>query len=229
MKTTRLLICLIALLVVSRESLATNYSGIWKKECSDYYGIQIKHIDKGLYSVSFCGLSGCFEPGEWSPNTKIEGDSKYKIFSPTDLGIKLKDKDEFYIYKKCTDDATWIIAEPETTKSYFAPGVINRKPIGAEKTKGNHIKSKNNCLKKGGAWFEEKGYYAYCVLPYADAGKPCKNSKDCIGHCIMPLDRKMLDGTSLKEGYGICQLNDSTDDCGRPHFENGEIIYFNCD
>ncbi len=113
--------------------------------------------------------------------------------------------------------------------SYFAPGVINRKPIGAERTKGNHIKSEKKCIEKGGEWFEEKGYYAYCVLPYADAGKLCKNSKDCIGHCIMPLDNKMLDGTPLKEGYGICQINDSTDDCGRPHFENGEIIYFNCD
>jgi len=113
--------------------------------------------------------------------------------------------------------------------SYFAPGVIDRRPIGTEKTKGNHIKSKKKCIEKGGTWFEEKGYYAYCVLPYADAGKLCKNSKDCIGHCIMPLDKKMLDGTPLKEGYGICQIDDSTDDCGRYHFENGKTIIFNCD
>jgi hypothetical protein len=218
MKTTRLLICLIALFVVTRESWATDYTGIWKDKCSNYYGIQIKYIEKELYSVSFCGLDGCFKPGEWTPNSRIEGDPEYKIISPTELGIK-----------KCTDDPTWIVAEKETTESHFAPGVIDRKPIGAEKNKGNHIKSKKKCLNKGGTWFEEKGYYAYCVLPYADAGKPCKNSKDCIGHCIMPLDKKMLDGTPLKEGYGICQLNDSTDDCGKPHFENGEIIYFNYD
>ena len=230
MKTTRLLICLIALFVVTRESWATDYTGIWKDKCSNYYGIQIKYIEKELYSVSFCGLAGCFKPGEWTPNTRIKGDPEYKIISPTELGIKkYKDKDEFDIYKKCTDDPTWIVAEKETAEINFAPGVIDRKPIGAEKTKGNYIKSNKNCLKKGGTWFEEKGYYAYCVLPYADAGKPCKNSKNCIGHCIMPLDKKTLDGKPLEKGYGICQLNDDPDDCARPHFENGEIIYFNCD
>jgi len=229
MKTTRLLICLIALLAMSRVSWATNYAGIWKSDCSTYWGLQIKHIEKEVYSVSFCGANGCDAPREWHPNT-VEGDQQYKIISPTELGEKkYKDKDEFFIYKKCTDDPTWIVAEPETTESYFAPGVIDRKPIGAEKTKGNHIKSKKKCVKKGGTWFEEKGYYAYCVLPYADAGKLCKNSKDCIGHCILPLDKKTLGGKPLEKGYGICQLNDDPDDCARPHFKNGEIIYFNCD
>jgi hypothetical protein len=113
-------------------------------------------------------------------------------------------------------------------EAYFAPGVIDRKPVGAEKTLGNNIRSKANCVKRGGEWFSGEGY-AYCVLPYPDAGKLCRNSKDCIGHCIMPLNKKTLDGESLPDGRGICQLNDVPDDCGRYHFENGKTIIFNCD
>jgi hypothetical protein len=111
---------------------------------------------------------------------------------------------------------------------YFAPGVIDRTPIGKEKTRGNKIRIKAVCLKLGGEWFAGDNY-AYCVLPYADAGKLCRNSKDCVGHCIMPLDKRTLGGKPLPEGQGICQLNDVVDDCGRFHFENGETIIFNCD
>src|SRR5258708_33878975 len=99
------------------------------------------------------------------------------------------------------------IARPATGReSYFAPGVIDRKPKASEKTLGNQIRSKQECSKRNGQWSEGNGY-ATCVLPYADAGKPCRNSKDCIGHCIMPLNKLTLDGKPLAEGYGICQLN----------------------
>ena len=113
---------------------------------------------------------------------------------------------------------------------YFAPGVIDRVTTKEERTPPNNINSKEVCFKKGGEWFEDKHYnYRFCVIPYPDAGKLCKNSKDCLGHCIWPLNGKALDDKILEKGYGICQLNDHTDDCGRPHFENGEIIYFKCD
>ena len=114
--------------------------------------------------------------------------------------------------------------------SHFAPGIVNRVPTKEEKTSSNRIKTKEECTNKGGKWFENKKYdFGYCVIPYPDAGKLCKTSKDCLGHCIWPLNQITLDGKPLDKGYGICQINDSTDDCGRPHFENGEIIYFNCD
>jgi hypothetical protein len=113
-------------------------------------------------------------------------------------------------------------------EGYFAPGVINRAPVGKEKTRNNKIRSPEVCAKRRGEWFSGDGY-AYCVMPYKDAGRLCRNSKECVGHCIMPLDKKTLDGQSLPEGHGICQLNDSTDDCGRYHFENGKVIIFNCD
>lgn len=111
---------------------------------------------------------------------------------------------------------------------YFAPGVIDRVPIGKERTRGNKIHSATECSKRGGEWFSGKGY-AYCVLPYRDAGTLCRNSKECIGHCTMPLNKKTLDGHPLPEGLGLCQLNDTVDDCGRHHFENGKVIIYNCD
>lgn len=59
-----------------------NYTGIWKGTCSDYWGVLIRPAGGGLYSVTFCGLSGCLEPGEWTPDTRIEGDSMYRVVSP---------------------------------------------------------------------------------------------------------------------------------------------------
>jgi hypothetical protein len=104
----------------------------------------------------------------------------------------------------------------------FAPGVVDHRPSTSERTIGNHVKSASACQALNGQWYEEKGSDALCVLPYPDAGKVCKNSKECIGHCIAPF-------TSAAVLHGTCQRNDSPYDCGRPHFENGKIIYFNCD
>lgn len=114
--------------------------------------------------------------------------------------------------------------------AYFSPEIIDRTPTKQEKTPSNNISTKVECINKNGEWFENKKYdYRYCIIPYPDAGKLCKNSNDCMGHCVWPLNEKTLDDKSLPSGYGICQLDDSTDDCGRPHFDNGNIIYFNCD
>jgi len=103
----------------------------------------------------------------------------------------------------------------------FAPGVVNHVPTKRERTKGNNIHTESLCKQRNGEWSEGKGY-AICVLPYSDAGKECKSSKDCIGHCIAPVTDKPVT-------RGTCQEDDSTDDCGRPHYENGKVIYFNCD
>lgn len=104
----------------------------------------------------------------------------------------------------------------------FAPGVVNHRPSSSERTKGNQIKSAAACQAQKGQWYEEKGYSAFCALPYPDADKVCKSSKDCVGHCIAPI-------TSGSVLQGTCQRDDSPGDCGRPHFENGKVIYFNCD
>lgn len=104
----------------------------------------------------------------------------------------------------------------------FAPGVVDHRPSSSERTKGNQIKSAAICQAQRGQWYEEKGYKAFCALPYPDAGKVCNSSKECAGHCIAPI-------TAGKVLQGTCQADDSPGDCGRPHFENGKVIYFNCD
>jgi len=109
MRLVIVLICLISLL--GCKSQGTDYTGIWKDDCSDYFGLQIKPVGDGMYSVSFCGADGCFEPGKWTPNTRIDGDPKYEVKSPTSFIIKHKSGYNS-IYNKCTDDPTWIVDEP---------------------------------------------------------------------------------------------------------------------
>ena len=111
---------------------------------------------------------------------------------------------------------------------FFAPGVVTAVPSKSQETPDNHIATKAECDSKKGEWHEGDGY-RYCVVPYPDAWKLCKNSNDCSGHCIWPLDGNGADGKPLKAGHGVCQLDDSQDDCGRPQFENGKITYFKCD
>lgn len=119
---------------------------------------------------------------------------------------------------------------PDSPEPYFAPGIVSARPTKDQRTPYNGIKLRADCERQHGEWFDSRQpNQSYCVLPYADAGRLCKTSSDCIGHCTTPLDGRTLEGKVLPDGYGICQLNDSTDDCGRPHFENGETIFFKCD
>ena len=108
----RLHLILIALLILPFECWGADYTGIWKDNCKDYFGIQIKHVDEQLYAISFCGLVGCFEPGQWTPNSKIEGDPNYNVISSEKIGIRRKDdKNAFFTYVKCTSDPTWTVAQ----------------------------------------------------------------------------------------------------------------------
>jgi hypothetical protein len=110
----------------------------------------------------------------------------------------------------------------------FAPGIVDHTPTKSEETPDNMISNKELCDKKGGTWHEGDGY-KYCVIPYPDAGKLCKSSKDCVGHCTWPVDGKAMDDKPMPKGFGLCQLDDAINNCGRPQFENGKIIWFNCD
>jgi hypothetical protein len=64
------------------------FTGFWKWHCSDEWGVQIKKQPGNLFSVSFCGPGGCFEPGTWMPNTSIVGDPQYRYINPTTLAIQ---------------------------------------------------------------------------------------------------------------------------------------------
>ena len=116
MRIIVLLILHIALLVPVHLSWGTDFTGFWRTDCSDGHGIQIKPAGNESYSVSFCGPGGCFDPGTWTPNTRIEGDQKYKIISPGELRIKRTDNGDFFVYKRCTSDPTWITTEAERTE-----------------------------------------------------------------------------------------------------------------
>lgn len=121
------LIFIVVLLLPTHGSCETDYTGFWKGDCSDGFGIQIKLAENQLYSVSFCGPGGCFKPGEWTPNTLIEGDPKYNVISPSELGVKRTDGGGFFSYVKCTSDPTWVVDEVSSDESrqfpdcFFAP------------------------------------------------------------------------------------------------------------
>jgi hypothetical protein len=58
-----------------------NLTGYWKWDCRDNWGVKIEPAGGDLYSVSFCGPGGCFEPGQWTPNSPIFGDDAYRVLS----------------------------------------------------------------------------------------------------------------------------------------------------
>ena len=72
----------------SVNALPLDFTGFWKWRCSDDWGVQIQKQTGNLFSVSFCGPGGCFEPGTWMPNTPIVGDPRYRYINPTTLAIQ---------------------------------------------------------------------------------------------------------------------------------------------
>ena len=85
----------------------SDFTGIWKSNCRDYWGLQIKPVENGLYSVAFCGLSGCLDAGQWTPNTRIAGDPLYEVISAKSIRIQRKDSGHF-TYTRCSADPYWI-------------------------------------------------------------------------------------------------------------------------
>ena len=84
---------------------AADFTGMWKQDCEEKFGLQIKPASDDLYSVSFCGPGGCFKPGTYRPNTKIVGDSMYEVLSNSALKIK-QVNGTFALYRKCSADPT---------------------------------------------------------------------------------------------------------------------------
>jgi len=117
MRSITLLVCCVVLLGPTCANGATDYTGLWKSSCVNDFGVQIKPAENQMYSISFCGPGGCFEPGEWTPNSRIEGDPNYKVISSRELGIKRTDNGEYNMYEKCASDPTWVVANPPMTES----------------------------------------------------------------------------------------------------------------
>jgi len=76
-----------------------DYSGVWKKNCQDEMGLQIKPL-RGQYAVLFCKNDICSEPGAYRPNTRIDGDPLYEVLSATAMKVRYPDGG-FSVYKKC--------------------------------------------------------------------------------------------------------------------------------
>jgi len=80
-----------------------NFTGLWKQNCSQDAGLQIKPVgDDGMYSVTYCGASGCFEPGTYRPNSFISGDPHYKVSS--ELEIQVEGPGGFTTFQKCSSN-----------------------------------------------------------------------------------------------------------------------------
>lgn len=74
-------------------------TGFWKIDCRDNFGVKIEHAGDDLYSLSFCGPGGCFEPGTWTPNSPIFGDRRYRVLGMDT--IQLPFGDGFDTYHRC--------------------------------------------------------------------------------------------------------------------------------
>lgn len=85
---------------------ATQYAGIWKSSCDDYWGVQIKPGTSGRYAVTFCGLSGCLAPGEWLPDTLIVNDPVYEVISSSQIRIR-HGEHQSLIYTRCSRHTDW--------------------------------------------------------------------------------------------------------------------------
>lgn len=84
------------------SSADENFTGFWKRNCEDAFGVQIMPTKDGQYSVSFCGPGGCFEPGTYRPNTKLKDDPAYQVVDTTH--IKVQGRDGWSDYTKCTSE-----------------------------------------------------------------------------------------------------------------------------
>jgi hypothetical protein len=81
-----------------------DYTGFWKGNCEDPFGVQIKPLRDGLYSISFCRFE-CSAPGVYRPNTRIEDDPMYEALSPTK--IRLRHAEGGYsTYVKCASETS---------------------------------------------------------------------------------------------------------------------------
>lgn len=80
-----------------------NLVGFWKDHCEDGHGLKIEPAGGELYSISFCGPGGCFEPGTYRPNSAIVGDDSYRVIDADT--IEVLGGDGFSKYYRCGSPA----------------------------------------------------------------------------------------------------------------------------
>jgi hypothetical protein len=91
----------------------SGYSGFWKTDCNNSFGLQIVRTKANLYSVSFCGPGGCAAPGTYLPNTSIDEDPMYEVISKSEIRLKLKGGGSVTHFK-CTSNTHPVLIYPST-------------------------------------------------------------------------------------------------------------------
>jgi len=78
-----------------------DYSGVWKKNCEDEMGLQIRPLrDRQQYAVLFCKNDICSQPGAYRPNSRIDGDPLYEVLNASTIKVRYPDGG-FSVYRKC--------------------------------------------------------------------------------------------------------------------------------
>lgn len=80
-----------------------NFTGFWKQDCAEGFGLQIKpNGDDGKYSIVFCGPGGCGDPAD-SRATFITGDPHYEVVSEDEI-VTIGSSGDRSTYHRCTRD-----------------------------------------------------------------------------------------------------------------------------
>jgi len=125
----RVLAAATAAFIFSSTLAAADYTGFWKMDCRDPYGISIKpNVDK-TYSLAYCATNGCND--KWRPNSGIDGDPLYRVIDAETLETKVAGGVSWQRWKKCTTETNPKLEWPED-RSYMA----QRQAAQAQPTSG---------------------------------------------------------------------------------------------
>ncbi len=98
----------------------------------------------------------------------------------------------------------------------------------------NDLTDAEKCKKNGGRYTATGFQRSSCIMPLADGGKKCMNSKQCLGYCeaIPEVDEekkanpdpKIKKQKNIWKQYGQCSKDNSPSNFScRSHYENGIV------
>lgn len=113
----------------------------------------------------------------------------------------------------CTNNPTGKATYPVTQTPTIKPSVIKPEIV---KIKGNKATPEEQALcEKQGGHIAQEGYFQYdkCSVKYADAGKTCQDSSECMGDCVITeMPKKKLFGRN-QPIIGQCATFNSSFGC----------------
>jgi hypothetical protein len=85
-----------------------DFTGFWKTNCDDAFGLQIKHYGKdGKYSIVFCGPGGCGNPDNEGRKTFISKDPHYQVINEGE--VKEQTLSGWETYHRCTKETNPVL------------------------------------------------------------------------------------------------------------------------